>query len=103
MYALGSEHIMSKKMDMVFQQAAIKIYDSMEKQSMRKNKVGGGSHNKSAAIAGLTHSPRSLPLSIIGISLEELLQTGILPDSSQELEAQFKGIAAMNVPLISQT
>ena len=65
--------------------------------------MGGGSQVKSAAIAGLTHSPRSLPLSIIGISLEELLQTGILPDSSQELEAQFKGIAATNVPSISQT
>jgi hypothetical protein len=45
----------------------------MEKQSIRKNKIGGGSQVKSAAIVGLTHSPRSLPLSIIGISLEELL------------------------------
>jgi hypothetical protein len=46
-------------------------------------------------------SPRSLPLSIIGVSLDELLQTGILPDSSSEIEAQFKGIAASNVPSIS--
>jgi hypothetical protein len=29
--ALGAEHIMSKKMDAVFQQAAMKIYDVLEK------------------------------------------------------------------------
>jgi hypothetical protein len=49
------------------------------------------------------HSPRSLPLSVIGISLEELLETGVLPDSSVEIESQFKGIAATNVPPISMT
>jgi len=38
---------------------------------------------------------------VIGISLEELLSTGVLPDSSVEIEGQFKGIAAINVPLIS--
>jgi len=46
-------------------------------------------------------SPRSLPLSIIGVSLEELLQTGVIPDSSAEIESQFKGIAASSVPPIS--
>ena len=48
-------------------------------------------------------SPRSLPLSVIGVSLEELLQTGVIPDSSAEIENQFRGIAATNVPPISQT
>lgn len=67
---------------------------------MRKTKANNPS---SRQVGKSQHSPRSLPLSIIGISLEELLSTGILPDSSSEIESQFRGIAALNVPPISQT
>ena len=86
-------------MDIVFQQAAIKIYDSLEKQTIRKSKALQGGGGRSQVVS--QHSPRSLPLSVIGISLEELLQTGVLPDSSVEIESQFKGVAAINVPPIS--
>lgn len=63
---------MSKKMDIVFQQAAIKIYDQLEKQTVRKSKAMGGGVGRSTQVVS-QHSPRSLPLSVIGISLEELL------------------------------
>jgi len=61
----------------------VKIFESLEKQTIRKNKLPGTNPAKAVS----QQSPRSLPLSIIGISLEELLQTGTLPDSSQEIES----------------
>ena len=76
----------------------IKIFDSLEKLSIRKHKA-----STQAKLVTSASSPRSLPLSIIGISLDELIETGVLPDSSAEIENQFKGIAATSVPPISQT
>ena len=51
---------------------------------MRKTKASTTSNRQ---VGKSQQSPRSLPLSIIGISLEELMSTGILPDSTSEIES----------------
>ena len=72
---------MSKKMDMVFKQAAskvsliyhngfYKVYEQLEKQNMRKKSTKPSTE----------------------LSLQEIQMTGLLPDSTQEIEAQFKGL-----------